>query len=55
MADDKGAGEEKEFGDRTSGWLGKALTYVGKGGSKIVGDVAKATLSKAVVTYFGLD
>ena len=55
IADDKGAGEEKGFGTCTSEWIGKALTYVGKGGSKIVGDVAKATLNKAVMTYFGLE
>ena len=31
IAEDKEAGEGKGFGGRTSEWLGKALTYVGKG------------------------
>ena len=55
IAEDKEAGEEKGFGDRTSEWLGKALTYVGKGGGQVVGGVAKATLTKAVMAYFGLE
>ena len=55
IAEDKEADEEKGFGDRTSEWLGKALTYVGKGGGQVVGGVAKATLTKAVMAYFGLE
>ena len=53
--EDKKAGEEKGFGARTSEWLGKALTYVGKGGGQVVGGVAKATLTKAVMAYFGME
>lgn len=55
IAEDNEAGEEKGFGDHTSDWLGKALTYVGKGGSQVVGGVAKATLTKGVMAYFGLE
>ena len=55
IAQDKETGEEKGFGARTSQWLGKALTYVGKGGGQVVGGAAKATLTKAVMAYFGLE
>ncbi|MCH7931886.1 MAG: hypothetical protein IH906_06725 [Proteobacteria bacterium] len=53
IAEDKEAGEEKGFGDRTSEWIGKALTYVGKSGGQVVGDAAKAMLTKAIMAYFG--
>lgn len=55
IAEDTDADEEKVFGARTSEWLGKALNYVGKGGGQVVGGVAKATLTKAVMAYFGLE
>lgn len=55
IAEDKEAGEEKGFGVRTSTWLGKALAYAGKGGGQVVGEVAKATMTKAVMAYFGLE
>lgn len=51
---DKKSGDKKGFGASTAAWLGKALMNVGKEGAKIVGDVAKATLTKAVTAYFGL-
>jgi HAMP domain-containing protein len=54
VAEDKEAGEEIGFGARTSEWLSRALTYVGRGGGKIAGEVARATLTKALMRYLGL-
>lgn len=55
IAEDKLDGDEKGIGARTSGWLSEALTSVGKGSAQVAGDVAKATLNKAVMMYFGLE
>lgn len=55
IAKDREAGEATGLGDRTSKWLGKALTYLGTAGGQITGDVAKTTLTKAVMAYLGLE
>ena len=51
ITEDKEEGEQEGLGVRTSEWLSKAVTYVGKGGGKVVGETAKALLTKAVMAH----
>lgn len=54
IAGDKADGADNGYGSRVKGWLAKAGTYVAKEGGAAAIDVAKAAITTAVTSYFGL-
>jgi len=52
---DKADGAEQGYGTRVKSWLAKAGTYVLKEGGAGAVDIAKAAITTAIKSYFGLD
>lgn len=54
-ADAAATGGTPTLGQRTKKWLGKAASYASKAGLKVGIDLAKKTVTKWVLQYYGLD